>query len=190
MKRIVIIFLILSIVFVLFAACGLDDAGAISVSGDDRNIAKLNEYGNSDSLVKYIRTQTLSGQKNTVVIIESFEELNAYYSANYFKNGNIEGNYLDLFVDFLEAVVEFDSAFFEDNFLVFVITVESSGSIRHKVNSVDFEQEYSAINIDRYSPQIGTCDMATWHIIVSIDRSKCLSKEFQVNFSDINNFPF
>ena len=96
-----------------------------------------------------------------VKIIRSVEELNAYYDANK-SSYSLEG--------FLGACDKYDEAYFENQILVMVVLEEGSGSISHKVTNVGVigidEAKKMTIEIDRIIPEIGTCDMACWHILI------------------------
>ena len=65
----------------------------------------------------------------------------------------------------------YDEAFFKNHFLLFIVLEEGSGSVRHKVESVTRVNGSLSVNIVRIIPEIGTCDMAQWHIIVVLDRA-------------------
>ena len=63
---------------------------------------------------------------------------------------------------------------------------EPSGSNRHEVTSVDlFASLLDRIayfiqpNIKRIVPEVGTCDMANWHIIIEVD------KEYGMDFAQL-----
>lgn len=112
---------------------------------------------------QYIRTNVAEdGLKYPgVKIIRSVEELKAYYEAN-----------KDIYhlVEFLDASDKYDEAYFENQILVMVVLEEGSGSISHKVTNVGVmginEAKMMTIEIDRIFPELGTCDMAQWHILI------------------------
>lgn len=124
---------------------------------------------------QYIRTN--GGQEEAefpqVAVIESLQELMDYYTANKdtFDLERRDKVYADTTVGFLDACDQFDEAFLEKNCLVFVLLEEGSGSIRHEVQSV--EQTVAgkiAVSIDTKTPEVGTDDMAQWHIILELSR--------------------
>lgn len=129
------------------------------------------EYG-----VQYIRTDGYQegAQYPKVEIIRSREELNSYYSdhKDTFNLERREKVYSDTTIGFLDACDRYDDAFFESKYLVFVLLEEGSGSIRHEVQSVELiEGKQLAVSINTIVPEIGTDDMAQWHIILELDRS-------------------
>jgi len=123
--------------------------------------------------VEYFRTSYTFN--HGVVVIESKEQLDGYFETVLNINGWKE--------DILNAVAKYDEEYFQTNFLVFVVVGEGSGSIRHCVTGIRFNQEGTVINIQRLSPGIGTCDEAEWHILIPINRAGCISKDFTVDFT-------
>ncbi|MCR4614816.1 MAG: hypothetical protein K5756_01515 [Clostridiales bacterium] len=86
------------------------------------------------------------------VIIRSAEELKARY-------GNSQ--------DELKALCgEYTNDYFKTGVLLIAFTVEGSGSITHEVTGVDNNGGELCINIKTNTPEVGTCDMAAWQIIV------------------------
>lgn len=77
----------------------------------------------------------------------------------------------DTTISFLDACDQYDEAFFEKNFLVFVLLEEASGSVRHAVSGVEQTGDQKlSISVDRKVPEVGTDDMAQWHIILELSR--------------------
>lgn len=143
-----------------------------------------NVNGSTDSKVtgteiqwaaQYIRTNGYSEGVlyPSVRIIDSLQELRDYYNTwhEVFDLERKEKVYSDTTIGFLDACDPFDEAFFEDNYLIFVLLEEGSGSIRHEVRSVEqTEDKKLSISIDRNVPEVGTDDMAQWHIILELSR--------------------
>ena len=98
-----------------------------------------------------------------VEVIESIDELNAYYEQNKDKYG-----FDDTWVD---ATADYNSEWFEGNVLVIAKLIEGSGSISHEVTGVKKSGNNISISIKRITPEIGTCDMAGWHIMMGISRA-------------------
>lgn len=94
-----------------------------------------------------------------ITLITNVNELKAYIDAHedeYDLNG------------FAEASEAYDDAFFEDLCLALVVLEEFSGSVRHEVEQVVSDDAAVRIQIVRHLPQMGTADMAQWHIIVEL----------------------
>ena len=125
---------------------------------------------------QYIRTNGYQdGAKfPRVVVIKSTKELNEYYNANNqtFDLERKEKVYSDTTIGFLDACDQYDEAFFEKNYLIFVLLEEGSGSVRHEVRSVGQTSDKKiSVNVDSILPDgAGTCDMAEWHIILELGR--------------------
>ena len=122
---------------------------------------KIMDYG-----VQYIRTGGYheGAQYPRAVLIRSLQELDAYMEANG------EKYYLEL-SGFQDACKKYDEAYFERGYLVFVLVEEGSGSIRHEVAGSSISSDGTlAIHIQRKVPELGTCDMAQWHIILEMSK--------------------
>jgi len=108
-----------------------------------------------------------------VVKLSSVAELNDYFERNkdffQFERGYFSET--SMLVDVFDGNKRFDEVFFEEKFLLFVLLQEGSGSIRHRVDSVLPENGSLVVNIARFVPEIGTADMAHWHLVLVLDRS-------------------
>jgi len=65
----------------------------------------------------------------------------------------------------------FGDEFFKDRSLLFVVLEEGSGSTRHRVESVLPENGGLTVSIERIVPEVGTADMAQWHIVLDLDKA-------------------
>lgn len=125
--------------------------------------------------VRYIRTD---GGSDGVLfpcirIIHSLQELKDYYNTwhEVFDLERKEKVHGDTTIGFLDACDAYDEAFFEKNYLIFVLLEEGSGSIHHEVRSVEqTPDQLISISVDRKVPEVGTTDMAQWHIILELSR--------------------
>ena len=111
------------------------------------------------------------------------QELQDYYTTyrEIFDLERKETVYADTTVGFLDACDAYDAAFFEENYLVFVLLEEGSGSVRHEVRGVEWTKDKKlSISIDRKVPIIGTSDMAQWHIILELSRNPAVQTEKDV----------
>ena len=127
-------------------------------------------------VAQYIRTNGYSEGVlyPSVRIIDSLQELKDYYNTwhEVFDLERKEKVYSDTTIGFLDACDQYDETFFEKNYLIFVLLEEGSGSIRHEVRSVEqTEDKKISISIDRKVPEVGTDDMAQWHIILELSRN-------------------
>ena len=124
---------------------------------------------------QYIRTNGYSEGVlyPSVRIIDSLQELKDYYNT-WHEVLDLERKdkvYSDTTIGFLAACDQYDETFFEKNYLIFVLLEEGSGSVRHEVRSVQQTADKKiSISIDRKVPEVGTSDMAEWHIILELSR--------------------
>lgn len=138
---------------------------------------------------QYIRTDGyVSGAKYpAVAVIRSKEELEEYYAVNkdVYDMSSRDKIYPDTTIGFADAMQDYSEAYFGGNALILVLLEEPSGSIRHNVSSVTAGGNGLCISIERLLPEVGTCDMAEWHIFAEIAKDKA-EDNVTVTFSDIN----
>ncbi|MBO5968646.1 MAG: hypothetical protein J6S14_09135 [Clostridia bacterium] len=135
--------------------------------------------------VQYIRTNGYHEDVKypVVKVIRSVDELNNYYNANKDKYdlGRHEKVYSDTTIGFLDACDKYDEAYFEKQSLIIVLLEEGSGSVRHKVESVIMGTDNVCyINIDSIVPEVGTDDMAEWHILIEPEQDITVPSESDV----------
>ena len=89
---------------------------------------------------QYIRTDGYSQERSYpyCVVIDSREELAAYYNANRdrFDLERRDAVYADSTIGFLDACDRYDDAYFEGNNLILIVLQEGSGSVRHEITDV------------------------------------------------------
>ncbi len=106
--------------------------------------------------------------------ITSEDELWQYIRDN---NDKYQLDLSGLRTEFMAAIMNYDEAFFAEKNLIFVVVQEGSGSIRHEVEDVLLlPSTMGRVShllqpvIRRIVPEVGTCDMAQWHIIIEVDK--------------------
>lgn len=124
---------------------------------------------------QYIRTNGYrkNNQNPGVTVIASTQDLEDYYKGYREIFSQIPGFNMavDPAAEFTEACSKYDDAFFQDNYLIFISLEEPSGSIGHQVTDVyRHPTDGICICIDRIVPEVGTADMAQWHIVVELER--------------------
>ena len=139
---------------------------------------------------QYIRTDGYSEDKNYPfhVVINSREELEAYYEANkeVFDLERKEKVYSDTTIVFWDACDKYDDSYFERQNLVLIVLEEGSGSIRHEITDVRPHSNENGtlvgwdITIDRIVPEVGTDDMAQWHLLLEVQMGDVIKKEADV----------
>ncbi|MBO7218033.1 MAG: hypothetical protein J6V50_04960 [Clostridia bacterium] len=134
--------------------------------------------------VQYIRTSWNEEEDYpSVYVIHSVDELKAYYNENkdeYYLERR-ENPTSDLTIGFLDAIDKYDENYFKEQILIMVLVGEGSGSNRHKVNYVKKGSD-GRIYTDILSviPEIGTCDMAGWHILIEPEKGIAVEKDSDV----------
>ncbi len=117
---------------------------------------------------KSIYTQYSSQTPFPVIRFDSKDELDGFI-----KEGR-KAFYLDSDSDqdysFLKNTEEYTEEFFEDKSVILVYVTESSGSIRHEVDSVIRRDGIVYVFMDRIVPEVCTDDMASWFITVAVDK--------------------
>jgi hypothetical protein len=71
---------------------------------------------------------------------------------------------------FTEGLAALDEAFFAEHSLAILYVKEGSGSYRHSVYDIRVEDGELKIGLATLKPEIGTCDMAYWAVLVPIDK--------------------
>ena len=117
-----------------------------------------------------------------VAAVYSVEELDEYFSSDDDAVAMDDDSYAypDSPFSITEAMEIYNSDFFAESFLVLLFFREGSGSIRHRVDSVSDD---GSIVISRLLPEMGTADMAQWHIFIEIDVSLACD-DFSVDVVD------
>lgn len=176
MKRVLGLIILIGFVVIMLAGCG-HTAGkpeAAPTAAGKEDTAQYIEF-----TVQYIRTDGyIDGEKYPKTVwITSVDELEEYYNANRDKYylENEKHPYSDQTIGFLDAIPKYDDAFFKDHDLLFVLLEEGSGSIRHDVTGVKAipgqNGKYTLQpEIDRIIPEVGTDDMAEWHIMLEVGK--------------------
>lgn len=162
--------------------CDLWVEFTVSRKGDTISDVKKNYV---DFGVQYVRTDGYHEDVEypVVKIIRSVEELNEYYEANKHKYdlGRRDKVYSDTTIGYLDACDRYDETYFENQILVMVLLEEGSGSIRHNVDNVKFGTDGKLyVSIRTISPEIGTADMAEWHILIEPEETVNVKSEEDV----------
>lgn len=71
---------------------------------------------------------------------------------------------------FEELSLNYDDEFFKNNEILLSYVTASSGSVRYMVNAVSVIGKRAVIELNVDYPEIGTCDMAGWFVIVIVPK--------------------
>jgi len=132
---------------------------------------------------QYIRGQYFYGAQPDFTVISSRYELDQYNENTVIRiYGNDGRDIWQHNSSFLEATAQYDDDYFANNFLIIAGFVETSGSIRHKVERID---ENGEVHISRLLPSLGTDDMASWSIVIELD-NKYKGREYRAVVVNVN----
>ena len=92
------------------------------------------------------------GASGPTYVINSVEELNEYVSGTY--------------NNFDTAIEKYDEEYFKTSALVIAEITKNTGSAKLTLKSIVFNEDTMVIKFKTKTPNIVTCDMAYWHIIV------------------------
>ena len=182
--------LVLAFVFVL-GLVGCNQKEGLPQGGKTEDIGSVNQdIPEPESYAfeaQYIRTDGYSEERSYpyCIVIDSKEELEAYYDANkeQFDLERKELVYSDTTIGFLDACDKYNDTYFESNNLVLVVLQEDSGSIRHEITDVRAHRDENGavlgwdITIDRIVPEVGTDDMAQWHLFLEVQMGNIINDE-------------
>lgn len=71
---------------------------------------------------------------------------------------------------FLAGLGALNQEFFAEKSLLLLFLVEGSGSRRHRVDEVAVKDGELTVTVTTLYPEIGTCDMASWVILIPVDK--------------------
>ncbi|MBQ3637609.1 MAG: serpin family protein, partial [Clostridia bacterium] len=119
------------------------------------------------------------------ILISSADELNRYYeeNRNFYDFGHREKVYADSSIGFADAIGKYDAAWFENHRLILVLLEEGSGSVRHELAGVMPRKNGLTVEIVSRIPEVGTSDMAEWHILIETERMIDPETEIRVSVS-------
>lgn len=170
MKKILISAILCVTLILSMTACRTDQPGETSTaptSAEATSVAEATEP--LTYKVQYFRTGGYVPETEYpyVVIVQSAKELADYISENRdeFDFESWEATGTEDAHGMLTAIDAYDDAFFSKNALLIVVVQEPSGSNRHEFLGFGEKNE---IRIRRIVPEVGTTDMADWHILIEL----------------------
>ncbi len=96
------------------------------------------------------------------------------YPVYTFRSKNDMNKFRNMFASILtfhkfdEVVETCDDTFFEDYAVVLTYVTAGSGSVRYSVSNVIFNNNSLDITLSVTHPEIGTCDMAGWFVMIFV----------------------
>ena len=68
--------------------------------------------------------------------------------------------------------MDYDEEFFKSRDLILAVQEEGSGSVRHQIQGLRaLDDGLWELTGRRVVPEVGTCDMAQWHIVVETQKN-------------------
>jgi len=114
----------------------------------------------------------------------SKKELSAYPAVKIIRSANEMSRYLKkethMSEELVNACKKYDADFFKEQILIIVLLEEGSGSVRHEVEKVGSDNTHAVIQIKSIAPEVGTCDMAWWHILIEPEAGVQIADEEDV----------
>lgn len=151
MMKILLSFVLL---FVLFAC---------ESPGDEGKTLNYLTY-QEDYVIETFRSEPTGAYegRQEIKAIGSIEELETYYQEH-------KDSYdLSSFKAYIETL---DERRFEDSALLIIVLEEPSGSIHHGVKDLFMKNGTLMVELYRDVPEIGTTDMACWHILLEVSKT-------------------
>ena len=140
--------------------------GRVDIGWHDRGAYLLDTMTDCEFEARYIRTDGYHENISypQLQLIRSVDQLESYCEENrslYQFSQSSDGA-----ESFLEACRRYDEAYFEKQSLLLVLLQEGSGSTRHQVERVGTADGDTVVSIRTVTPEVGTCDMALWHVLI------------------------
>jgi len=166
------------LISVLTAACGMYSVGNVST---EKNTAS---FPGIDNEIKYLKSTAYIGPSGETgqdaLILKSVNDVSGYLALiggktiaySFAVSGIDSWNYTG--GPALEsALKQYDESFFRTGSLVLILITEGSGSNSHSVdrNLMYAEKGRLHVTVKRTVPEIGTCDMAYWTILIPVQKS-------------------
>lgn len=156
-----------------------DESTVQTTSGDTEptqptSVPALKDY---PCQAQYVRTDAVNDSISypKVTVIENRDELQAYYEK--YKHVFQLERKVGESAGFLGACAKYDDAYFAQHKIILIALEEKSGSVRHTGTKLSGADRNWEIYIDKNAPQIGTSDMAQWHVFVEVPTDIGIDKD-------------
>lgn len=133
-----------------------------------------------------VRTDGTYDDEIKVELIKSAAELKKYYESNR-ERYDLESRDIvssDTTIGFADAIKPYGDEYFTEHDLVLVVLTAPSGSIRFELYDTNFEsdgkQTKMLVRISTFVPEMGTDDMAAWHMLIVIPKTKMITDGSQI----------
>lgn len=163
MKKKILLIMFFSILLTAVSGCSMNNSTVVEIKFD----FDANYYESTIG-----KTNKLLTEDPEIFIIHTKDELNEYYENN--------KELYDL-SEFYDHFDQYDDAYFNRQDLVLIVFQEPSAAIAHGISSVDYVDDTWEITIQRDLPEMGTANIAWWHIALEIPDVKLDSDEYTDN---------
>ena len=157
------------IIVSLLSLASCSQSGRGHDRGGDESVKSYNdtEWLNDIHMIENLPSVDFDAQ---YIRAGSKKELSAYPAVKIIRSANEMSRYLKKETHMSDALVnacqKYDADYFKEQILIIVLLEEGSGSVRHEVEKVGANNGHAVIQIKSIAPEVGTCDMAWWHILI------------------------
>jgi len=157
-----------------------EETRTVSITKEDSIIEEGDAIDNLDSTHSITRTFGGNYQSQLPQVFLTYNDFNQYLNENWAFTGTWSGETPN--PNYAERLRRSED-FFNDYFIVTLVIVEGSGSISHRLDSVDYNGN---INMTRFPPgdgMVGTADMAQWLVEIELSREH-VPTQFRLNMTN------
>ena len=157
------------IIISLLSLASCSQSGRGHGRGGDESVKSYNdtEWLNDIHMIENLPSVDFDAQ---YIRAGSKKELSAYPAVKIIRSANEMSRYLKkethMSEELVNACKKYDADYFKEQILIIVLLEEGSGSVRHEVEKVGANNGHAVIQIKSIAPEVGTCDMAWWHILI------------------------
>ena len=171
------------IIVSLLSLASCSQSGRGHDRGGDESVKSYNdtEWLNDIHMIENLPSVDFDAQ---YIRAGSKKELSAYPAVKIIRSANEMSRYLKKETHMSDALVnacqKYDADYFKEQILIIVLLEEGSGSVRHEVEKVGSDNTHAVIQIKSIAPEVGTCDMAWWHILIEPEAGVQIADEEDV----------
>ena len=157
------------IIISLLSLASCSQSGRGHDRGGDESVKSYNdtEWLNDIHMIENLPSVDFDAQ---YIRAGSKKELSAYPAVKIIRSANEMSRYLKkethMSEELVSACEKYNADYFKEQILIIVLLEEGSGSVRHEVENVGSDNTHAVIQIKSIAPEVGTCDMAWWHILI------------------------
>ena len=171
------------IIVSLLSLASCSQSGRGHARGGDESVKSYNdtEWLNDIHMIENLPSVDFDAQ---YIRAGSKKELSAYPAVKIIRSANEMSRYLKnethMSEELVSACEKYNADYFKEQILIIVLLEEGSGSVRHEVEKVGADNTHAVIQIKSIAPEVGTCDMAWWHILIEPEAGVQIADEEDV----------